>query len=75
MEDENYVDTLKTIVIKSTKRIVVLEREKVELEKVLRLVRKDLLMRAEEDSDGCTVVDLSSFIWAKLNEVLKGPGL
>ena len=27
MEDENYVSTLKTIVIKSTMRIVVLERE------------------------------------------------
>ena len=42
-----------------------------ELEKVLALVKKDLLMRAEEDSNGCKVVDLSSSIWIKLTEALK----
>ena len=45
-----------------------------ELEKVLTLVKKDLLMRAEEDSDGCKVVDLSSSIWIKLKEALKEQG-
>jgi hypothetical protein len=35
------------------------------------LVKKDLLMRAEEDSDGCKVVNLSSFIWIKLKEALE----
>jgi hypothetical protein len=39
--------------------------------KIVALVKKDLLMRAEEDSDGCKVVDLSSSIWLKLNEVLE----
>ena len=42
-----------------------------ELEEVLTLIKKDLLMRAEEDSDGCKVVDLSSSIWIKLKEALK----
>ena len=45
-----------------------------ELEEVLTLVKKDLLMRAEEDSDGCKVVDLSSSIWIKLKEELKEQG-
>jgi hypothetical protein len=43
----------------------------VAMEQILALVKKDLLMRAEEDSDGCKVVDLSSSIWIKLNEALK----
>ena len=42
-----------------------------ELEEVLTLVKKDLLMRAEEDSNGCKVVDLSSSIWINLTEALK----
>ena len=45
----------------------------VELEKVLELVKKDLLMRAEEDEDGIKVVDLSSSIWIKIKEALKEP--
>jgi hypothetical protein len=43
----------------------------VAMEQILALVKKDLLMRAEEDSDGCKVVDLSSSIWIKLNEALE----
>jgi hypothetical protein len=38
-----------------------------ELEEVINLVHKDLLLRAELDSDGCKVVDLSSSIWIKLS--------
>jgi hypothetical protein len=45
-----------------------------ELEEVLTLVKKDLLMRAEEDSDGYKVVDLSSSIWIKLKEALNEQG-
>ena len=42
-----------------------------ELESILALVKKDLLMRAEEDSEGFKVVDLSSSIWIKLKEALE----
>ena len=45
-----------------------------ELEKTLRLTHKDLLMRAEEDSHGCKVVDLSSFVWDRVKEALKEQG-
>tara|TARA_R110000822_G_scaffold113715_1_gene244968 strand:+ start:200 stop:478 length:279 start_codon:yes stop_codon:yes gene_type:complete len=45
----------------------------VELEKLLKLIKKDLLMRAEEDEDGIKVVDLSSSIWIKIKEALKEP--
>ena len=47
----------------------------VELEKLLKLIKKDLLMRAEEDEDGIKVVDLSSSIWIKIKEALKEPKL
>ena len=57
-----------SLVIEMVKRIV-------ELEKVLELVKKDLLMRAEEDEDGIKVVDLSSSIWIKIKEALKEPKL
>ena len=52
-------------------RIDFMNNKIAELEKVLALVKKDLLMRAEEDSNGCKVVDLSSSIWIKLTEALK----
>ena len=74
--DEHQIDALEqfcfalyenTELDKPTERIA-------ELEEVLKLVRKDLLMRAEEESDGCKVVDLSSFIWTRLNEVLEEQG-
>ena len=42
-----------------------------ELDSILALVKKDLLMRAEEDSEGFKVVDLSSSIWIKLKEALE----
>jgi|TARA_R110000851_G_scaffold162490_1_gene306331 hypothetical protein len=37
-----------------------------ELERVLKLVHYDLLLRAEEDSDGVKVVDVGSSVWASL---------
>ena len=43
-----------------------------ELEKALKAVKKDLLMRAEEDSDG--VVELSWAVWLQLKEALKEQG-
>jgi hypothetical protein len=54
--------------------ILIKDAKIAELEKVLALVKKDLLMRAEEDSNGCKVVDLSSSIWIKLTEALKKQG-
>ena len=44
------------------------------LEETLRLTHKDLLMRAEEDSSGCKVVGLSSFVWGRVKEALKEKG-
>jgi hypothetical protein len=41
-----------------------------ELERVLRLVRHDLLLRAEVDDDGVKVVDLGSSVWNSLNGAL-----
>jgi hypothetical protein len=46
-------------------------KEIVLLRKILASVKKDLLMRSEEDSDGCKVVDLSSSIWITLNKALE----
>tara|TARA_R110000737_G_scaffold321907_1_gene334072 strand:- start:24 stop:818 length:795 start_codon:yes stop_codon:yes gene_type:complete len=37
-----------------------------ELERVIKLVHYDLLLRAEEDSDGVKVVDVGSSVWASL---------
>ena len=42
-----------------------------ELESLLKRVSQDLLMRAELDSDGFKVVDLSSSIWINLKEAIK----
>jgi hypothetical protein len=61
----------KTIVNDYIKMLQQANKKIVAMEKILALVKKDLLMRAEEDSDGCKVVDLSSSIWIKLNEALK----
>jgi hypothetical protein len=36
------------------------------LRELLQRIKTDLLMRGDEDSDGCTVVDLSSSIWLEL---------
>jgi predicted nuclease with TOPRIM domain len=43
-----------------------------ELEEVINLVHKDLLLRAEVDDSGCKVVDLSSSIWIKLSKTKGG---
>jgi hypothetical protein len=41
-----------------------------ELESLLKRVSQDLLMRAELDTDGFKVVDLSSSIWINLKKAL-----
>lgn len=46
-------------------------RRIIELEDLLKLIKKDLLMRANEDDDGTKVVDLSSSIWIKINSLLE----
>ena len=43
-----------------------LQKKIVELEAVLGLVKKDLLLRAEHDSYGAKVVGLSSSVWCLL---------
>ncbi|MDB4311848.1 hypothetical protein N9937_00320 [bacterium] len=41
------------------------------LKLLCRKLREDLIMRGETDSDGCTVVDVSSTIWINFNEAIK----
>jgi hypothetical protein len=48
-----------------------LHKKIAELEYVLKCVKKDLLIRAEEDSDGFKIVNLSSSLWITLNDVIK----
>jgi hypothetical protein len=48
-----------------------LQKKIVELEAVLGLVKKDLLLRAEHDSYGAKVVGLSSSVWCLLSNYLK----
>jgi hypothetical protein len=43
-----------------------LTEENGKMRELLRRIKTDLLMRGDEDSDGCTVVDLSSSIWLEL---------
>ena len=57
---------------KADKLIIIALRKQVkELEYVLKWVKKDLLIRAEEDNDGFKVVNLSSSLWITLNDVIK----
>jgi hypothetical protein len=42
-----------------------------ELDSLLKRVSQDLLMRAELDSDGFKVVDLSSSLWMQVKKALK----
>ena len=42
-----------------------------EATKLLARIKKDLLMRGEQDEDGVTVVDLSASIWEELNRLLE----
>ena len=51
--------------------IIALRKQVKELEYVLKWVKKDLLIRAEEDNDGFKVVNLSSSLWITLNDVIK----
>jgi hypothetical protein len=48
-----------------------LEDKTAKLENLLKRIGQDLLMRAEVDSDGFKVVELSSSIWMKLKDVLE----
>jgi hypothetical protein len=53
------------------KVIAALEGRVLKLESILNLAHKDLLMRADEGSDGCKVVNISSSIWVKIKEAIK----
>jgi len=46
-----------------------LKEENKKIKDLLLKVKNDLLMRAETDSDGFKVVDLSSSIWEKVKEL------
>jgi hypothetical protein len=67
----SYIETLEKVVVSISKELDHTKSRVSELELILNKVSRDLLMRAELDSDGCKVVDLSSSIWIKLNELLK----
>jgi hypothetical protein len=47
-----------------------LQEENEELKAVLKLLYKDLLMRAETEEDGCKVVPVGSSVWIKLKEAI-----
>ena len=42
-----------------------------ELEILLEDLKADLLIRADIDSEGCTVVNLSNSIWHRLKKIVK----
>jgi hypothetical protein len=71
----SYIEKLEKIIIRLSKEVDDERSRVAELELILNKVSRDLLMRAEVDSDGCKVVDLSSSIWIKLKELLKEPKL
>ena len=55
----------------TTSEVRQLENRVAELEAVLGLVKKDLLLRAEHDDYGVEIVGLSSSVWLKLSNYLK----
>jgi hypothetical protein len=55
----------------TTSEVRQLENRVAELEAVLGLVKKDLLLRAEHDDYGVEIVGLSSSVWLKLSNFLK----
>jgi len=65
-QDKNEID-----LVEATDSLNAKNRRIAELKEVLKLAREDLLMRAEEDSNGLKVVGISSSIWTQLNEELK----
>tara|TARA_R110000737_G_scaffold179380_1_gene203487 strand:+ start:253 stop:468 length:216 start_codon:yes stop_codon:yes gene_type:complete len=66
-----YEDTLEKVIVRLDGEEKEKDKRIAELECLLNRVSKDLLMRAEVDSDGFKVVDLSSSIWIALKEALK----
>ena len=56
---------------RTTSEVRELENRVAELEAVLGLVKKDLLLRAEHDDYGVEIVGLSSSVWLKLSNYLK----
>ena len=55
----------------TTSEVRQLENRVAELEAVLGLVKKDLLLRAEHDDYGVEIVGLSSSVWLELSNYLK----
>ena len=48
-----------------------LQDEVKHLTTMLKLLKKELLMRAEKDSEGVLAVNISSSVWYELNKTLK----
>ena len=61
--------------IQLQKEFIRLQKDKVELVELIKLIKKDLQMRAEFDTeDGGAIVNLSGFIYDRLNETLNSIG-
>ena len=79
--EKSYIDMLKErdAKIEALRELLKLAHESLdskdveiaELESLLKRVSQDLLMRAELDSDGFKVVDLSSSVWMQVKKALK----
>jgi hypothetical protein len=65
-EELDFYDTVKLLNSKD-ERIA-------ELENVLKLVHQDLFDRAERNSYGYKVIELSNSIWKQVKEIVKGEG-
>jgi hypothetical protein len=65
-EELDFYDTVKLLNSKD-ERIA-------ELENVIKLVHQDLFDRAERNSYGYKVIELSNSIWKQVKEIVKGEG-
>ena len=55
----------------ANKKIAVLEKDKAVLENIIKITYNDLLMRAEQDSDGYSVVSVGSSVWVSIKRALR----
>ena len=55
----------------ANKKIAVLKKDKAVLENIIKITYNDLLMRAEQDSDGYSVVSVGSLVWVSIKRALR----
>lgn len=55
----------------ANKKIAVLKKDKAVLENIIKITYNDLLMRAEQDSDGYSVVSVGSSVWVSIKRALR----